>query len=178
MMLKKIAPFVLVIIAGVIAVVVYNSNHSTSPLEKTKEKEVHLHAGFQVYVDGKLQDFSDIKYMHIEPCSTDSHKEENEDEQIEKAHLHDNVGNVVHVHREASMWNDLFTNINYPISKDFVGYVNGERVDDILNQPITQYESVVFFEGNTDNVEKKLETRVTKEHIQTVEKQGESCGSS
>ena len=52
-------------------------------------EEVHYHAGFQVYKDDKLVDFSDFKYMHIEPCSTGDHEEQptQEEEQIEEAQI-------------------------------------------------------------------------------------------
>src|SRR4051812_30234652 len=74
-------------------------------------KELHYHAGFQVYENGKQKSFADIAYMHDKPCTGKKAEEEKEDEQIEKAHLHDLVGDVVHVHRENATWGDLFKNI-------------------------------------------------------------------
>ena len=100
-------------------------------------EEVHYHAGFLVYVDGVKQDFSDTKYMHVEACDEEGHEVE-EDEQLEKAHLHDGVGDVVHVHRNDATWKDLFTNIRYefPSAQEVAGYVNGVRVENILKEPI------------------------------------------
>lgn len=126
-----------------------------------------------MYVDDKLMDLSDLKYMHIEPCGDDDHEE---DEQIEKAHLHDGVGDVVHVHRINALWQDLFKNIDVSIPASVEAYRNGEKTTDLLNQPIQAYESVVFFIGNTTNIEKKLENRVERVHMEEVETSSENCG--
>lgn len=142
-----------------------------------KEKDVHYHAGFRVYVDGKLQDFSDIKYMHYEPCSEgDSHHDE--DDQIEKAHLHDKVGDVVHVHRDGAVWGDLFKNIGYKIDekKGLLAYVNGEKVDGVLSYPIKPYDSLVLLVGKHGDVKGYLKKAVVKRHIVEVEGMSESCG--
>lgn len=140
------------------------------------KKEVHYHAGFQVYVDDEIQDFSDLAYMQIEPCGDEEHKKESEEhEQIEKAHLHDGVDDVVHVHRENAVWGDLFTNINFPISDELKAYVNGATVENILNYPITSYDSVVMFQGEINELDEKLKDAVTREHIIEVEGKSETC---
>src|SRR3989344_6791336 len=100
--------------------------------QNQKEKEIHYHAGFQVYFDGKLQDFSGAKYMTVNPCGEEENGQENE--QLEKAHHHDGVGDVVHVETEGAKWLDLFKNIrfNSDSSNPVEGYVNGKRVGNIL----------------------------------------------
>src|SRR5579859_6797962 len=117
----------------------------------TQPKVVHFHAGFQVYVDGKLQDYSDQKYMSLLPCG----KAYNEPalEQAEKAHLHNQVGDVVHVHRIDATWGDLFTNmrISFDKAKPIVGYVNGKEVKDILQQPIHPFDRVIILIGSHEN---------------------------
>src|SRR5690242_18124426 len=74
------------------------------------EPKVHFHAGFVVFKDDKKLSFSDYKYMNVKPCMVDD-KDEEEDPQLEKAHLHDNVGDVVHSEQNGAKWKDLFTNI-------------------------------------------------------------------
>lgn len=167
-MKKLIAPLICIIllIAGVI---VYNIYFHQEPV-------VHYHAGFQVYVDDKLQDFSSYKYMQVRPCG-DNHDHAS-DEQMEKAHLHDGVGDVVHVHRRNPLWGDLFKNIKFSLDerKGVVSFVNGKEVDDILTYPIKPFDSVVIFVGISSDIEDKLNKRVTKEKIDTVGKRSESCG--
>jgi hypothetical protein len=142
---------------------------------RPKPKEVHYHAGFLVYVDGIQQDFSDSKYMKIEPCTVSGAKV-HEDEELEKAHLHDSVGDVVHVHRTGAVWGDLFKNIHYMFKsgEPIRGFIGGKEIPNILTYPIKAYDSVIFVIGSDSGVD--LTKVVTKAHIVEVENKGESCG--
>lgn len=141
--------------------------------------EIHYHAGFHLYNDGEMADFSDTEYMHVNPCYADEHRDESTKEEIqeEKAHLHDHIGDVAHVHQPGAVWRDLFYNIDYEIDKNVTGYINGEKVENILDRPIKEYDSVVFVAGDTGDLETKLQNTVTKDHIISVENKSESCGS-
>lgn len=136
------------------------------------EEKIHYHAGFQVYKDNTLVDFSDLQYMNLRPCGVSSEKE---DPQIEKAHLHDGVGDVVHVHRSDALWKDLFQNIKYDIS-GAEAWKDGQKQENFLTQSIQPNESIVFFLGSNDKKEEKVNNRVTLEKIKQVEQQSESCG--
>lgn len=139
------------------------------------EKKVHYHAGFVVFQNNKKINFSDNKYMNIMPCSTDD-SALTEDPQLEKAHLHDNVGDVIHVEQKDPKWKDLFTNIHYPIDyKTTTAYINGQKVNNFQSQTIHPYDSAVIFIGNNDK--KHLKEAVTKKHIIEKETTSESCGS-
>lgn len=140
-------------------------------------KEVHFHAGFKVFEHNQQMDFSDLKYMSVKPCGK-NHKEHPSPQEVqdEKAHLHDNVGDVLHSHREGAIWRDLFTNIKYPIDyAQTTGYINGEQADNWQNKQIKPYDSLVVFIGEND--EKYLQEAVTKAYIEKVEKKSENCGS-
>lgn len=167
--MKKIKFFVVVLSVVIIAVASYFYFH---PSETPHEEAVHFHAGFQVYIDDVKQDFSNFKYMNIRPCG-DAHEE---NDQLEKAHLHDGVGDVVHAHRNGGTWGDLFANITYTMPNDVVGYVNGQLVPEILQMPIIANSSVVFFVGKNSDLDKKIAERVTQEHIQKIELKSEDCG--
>ncbi len=168
-----IIPFI-VIIALVAGLLFWEK----SQIRKNKDSEVHYHAGFQVYIDDELQDFSDVKFMHIEPCSEEEHEEETEEhKQIELAHLHDGVGDVVHVHRNGATWGDLFRNINFSVSENVAAYVNGEPVENFLSYPIASYDSVIIIQGEINDLNKKLESAVTREHMIEAEAKSETCGS-
>ena len=141
-----------------------------------KQEEIHYHAGFQVYVNNELQDFSDLAYMQIEPCGEDEHEQVTEEhEQIERAHLHEGVGDVVHVHRDDAVWGDLFTNIGFPIESESRAFVNGNLVEGFLDRPIQPYESVVILSGENSEINEKLKNAVTREQIEETEAKSESC---
>jgi hypothetical protein len=143
---------------------------------KKNDAPIHYHAGFRVYVDGQLQDYTDPKYMNYTMCTTTKKKPTKEDEQIDKAHLHDGVGDVVHVEQSGSIWRDLFTNIKVqlPQDKPAVGYINGVQVADIMHSPITAYSTAIFIVGtNAGEHEKEI---VPIEHIKEVEAKSELCG--
>lgn len=113
--------------------------------------------------------------MHLAPCSEEDIEHE-EDEQEEKAHLHNNIGDVVHVHRLNARWKDLFTNLNYPLGTISAAFVNGQAVENVLDQPIGAYDSLVIFIGENNDIETKVSQAVTQEHITGVENTVESCG--
>lgn len=138
---------------------------------------VHLHAGFQVYVDGELQDFKDLKYMNFVPCGEHDEEKTPEEEQMEKAHLHDFIDDVVHVHREGATWGDLFKNMKYDINPQQV-YINGDLFEgDFMNHEINAYDSVLILQGEVSDIDQKLQNAVTKEHIIETEKKSEYCAS-
>ena len=161
---------------ALIAIFFYNGffGIENTSYSSQEEQEVHFHAGFIVYEDNQQLDFSDMKYMHIEPCTLDGHEEE-EDDQAEKAHLHDSIGDVVHVHRENAVWNDFFTNIEYQLKLPVTGYVDGTFYENILDEKITPFESVVILSGENTDIETKIHRAVSIDHIRKVEESTESC---
>ena len=139
------------------------------------QEKIHYHAGFVVFDNNKKVDFSDYKYMNVKPCTVDEKESGEEDEQLEKAHLHDNVGDVVHVEQTNAKWKDLFANIHFPIDySKTTAFVDGKVVPDFANQQIRPYQSMVIFIGNVDK--NHLKEAVTKKHIVEEEKKSESCG--
>lgn len=145
----------------------------------TEVEETHLHAGFQVYINNELQDYSGFEYMKISPCFGGEHQTDltPEEEQLEKAHLHDNIGDVVHVHRKGATWGDLFQNANINIEENITAYVNDQQVESIFNMEIEPYDSVVIFQGENDDLEEKLTGRVSRDRIVEAENMSENCGS-
>lgn len=129
----------------------------------TDAEDVHFHAGFVVYIDDVKQDYSDYKYMNFVPCSEHSQKKTAKQEQIEKAHLHDGVGDVVHVHRDGAVWGDLFKNIGVTLPSDLP----------VLSEPIEPNSSIVITVG--ESVDKP--EKVSLDHIKEVEAKSELCGS-
>lgn len=154
----------------------FKRNNKTS---KVVEDEYHIHAGFVVFNSDNKEDFSLVKYMHLKPCTLDGEGKEiltSEEEQLEKAHLHDRIGDVVHVHRKGSKWRDLFINLNYPTEQPIKGYIDGKNIDNILDQEISAYESTLFIVGNNKvDPSEILNQAVTQDYIKQIESNGESC---
>ena len=146
-----------------------------TPPTDLQSDEVHIHAGFQVYNNNALMDFSDFKYMHQQPCSEEEDHDQ-KDEQIEKAHLHSGIGNIDHVHLSGSLWKDLFQNINVQIDPSASAFINTTPVPDFLNTPINNYDSLVIFQGENDQIDIKISNAVTKDQIIQAESSIESCG--
>lgn len=136
----------------------------------------HVHAGFLVFVDGKKQDFSGVRYMSLEPCDEDDSHLTRQEIQHEKAHLHDNIGFVAHSHLAGATWGDLFKNIKYKFdsSKTITAYVNGETVGDIFSYPLNAYDSVVIFVGAVDK--KLLSQVISNKQIEKIEQTSADCG--
>ncbi len=145
----------------------------------TTPQKTHYHAGFVLFINDKKIDFSNAKYMSVSPCILHGNDEDEATPsqiQHDKAHLHDYVGDVVHIERTGAKWSDLFQNINYPIDySKATAYVNGQQLPDFQNQPILSDESIVIFLGKND-IQKDLKQAVTKQHIEQEAKKSEDCG--
>lgn len=167
-----------IILSGVALTGVVILNYAFKPAtHESEEHGVHYHAGFRVYRDDQLQDYSGYQYMNYTPCSEHDKKKSAAAEQIEKAHLHDGVGDVVHVHREGAVWGDLFKNIKaeLPDNETVVGYIDGQRVEEIKTEPIEPYTTAVILIGMSEA--SRSGERVAKDHIEEVERKSELCGS-
>ena len=153
------------------------------PVKAPEGDPVHFHAGFQIYVDDVLQDFSTMEYMELAPCDVGPGKEEAEED--ETLDLHNGVGDVVHVHHAGMTWNDLlmylqehqqFAPENLSV-KGVIGYVNGEEDMNIRDRPINAYDSAVIIIGYAlGDIKEKIATSVKLPQIQEAEVQKENCG--
>jgi hypothetical protein len=115
------------------------------------EIPLHYHANFAVYINNRQVNFSDPSYMHLAPCLADTSVISFN--KLDNVHLHDLVGNVVHVHQGGVVWNDLFKSIKYDLFKDVASnnnppvsyYLNGKKVDkSILSRPINKEDKLLI----------------------------------
>lgn len=138
--------------------------------------KAHYHAGFIVFQNNKKLNFSDSKYMFIEPCALNQKSSDSTAViQIKKAHLHDNVGDLVHIEHVGAKWQDLFININFPINySSVVGYINGKKIFNFQTQSIHPYDSLVVLIGKNDS--KFLKQAVTKDYMIKMAKKSTTCG--
>lgn len=149
----------------------------TTFVPTTVHEEIHLHAAFHLYRDGERVDLAMAQYMHDQPCSLDEHRElSTEEKQLEKAHLHDLVGDVVHVHRANATWGDLFQNLDIEFDGSVIGYTADGEIADVFNQPIKPLARVIISAGELTNIAEKLAAVPDQSKIREVEAQSESCG--
>lgn len=164
--MKKLILCIIIVTAAVFIV-----RNSFIPEEKT-----HKHAGFVIFKNNVKLDFSDSIYMYISPCEVDdTHEDTPQQAQLEKAHLHDNVGDVIHIERSGALWKDLFTNIRFPINESTsTGYINGNNVENFQTKLIEQDDSLVVFIGEND-MGKNLLLAPTREYIEEMAKKSTTC---
>ena len=137
---------------------------------------VHYHAGFVVFENNKKLDFSDSKYMYIEPCTSgDKTNDTPAQVQIEKAHLHDNIGDLIHIEQAGAIWQNLFTNMGFVMNySSTTGFINGKTTTEWQLQPIKPFDSLVVFIGNEDP--KLLQQAVTKDYMMAQANKSTTCG--
>src|ERR1039458_1536092 len=76
-----------------------------------KPESVHYHANFALYINGQREQFKGAQYYtETEMCSANAAMTP-----VGRAHMHDNVNNVVHVEDHAVTWGQFFTNIGWTL---------------------------------------------------------------
>jgi len=152
-------------------------------------KDVHYHANFAVYVDGKQEQFSNpLLYEEISECSIST-----EEKPGERAHLHENIKDVVHVEDSAVTWGNFFQNINWNVSDKYldtsdvllvntdtkkVTYIlNGEEVSNITNKVIGDKDRLLVSYGSStkDEITKQFSTVASSAEKYNVTKDPASC---
>ncbi len=110
---KKLIIYVLA--ALIIAALLFGL--ASDPL-KPKHEEIHRHFDFRLYLDGQAVDLSQDQYQSIEGHELN-----------EAVHLHDNDGEVVHVHAEGVTLDEFLDSIGVqlPVTGDTKVFVNGKE---------------------------------------------------
>lgn len=87
-----------------------------------KPVQVHYHANFAVFINGHREEFTGSQYyQEIAVCSTTN----GITTPLERAHMHDNVNSVIHVHDHAVTWGQFFENLGWYIGPDFIETADG-----------------------------------------------------
>jgi hypothetical protein len=97
-----------------------------------KPVQVHYHANFAVYINGQREEFKGPQYyQEVAVCSStnDIHLPQ------QRAHMHDNINSLVHVHDHGVTWGQFFENLGWYVGPDFIETDSGKRyVDDGNNK--------------------------------------------
>jgi len=119
-----------------------------------KNNDVHYHANFGLFVDGKRDMFSNFSfYEEIAACSTGG-----EDNPKHNIHMHDNKFDVVHVHAHGATWGGFFTNLGYTLGNKvlvtqdgtFVDGQDGKKLQFILNgEPVQTVQGRLIKSADT-----------------------------
>jgi hypothetical protein len=81
-----------------------------------KVDKVHYHANFGIYINGQKEAFKNpLYYSEVEMCTLN-----NAMTPTARAHMHDNVDNVVHVEDRVVTWGQFFTNLGWYMGPDFI----------------------------------------------------------
>jgi hypothetical protein len=93
----------------------------------------HYHANFAVYLNGQRDQFKSPKfYEEVAACTA-----KGPIQPAQRAHMHDNINSVVHVHDDGVTWQQFFNNINWTLGPDFIqtddGTMYTENGDNKLN---------------------------------------------
>ena len=95
----------------------------------TQTQAYHIHANFKVYVGGKVFDFTPEKYMSLNGKDLD-----------ENIHLHDNKGDLIHIHKQGISLGEFFTSLKMKLS-------SGSFIDDANNS----YKVKMYINGKENS---------------------------
>jgi hypothetical protein len=128
-----------------------------------KDDSIHYHANFALYINGKRDELKSFTfYEEVAACDASA-----ADNPKVRVHLHDNNGQLVHVHGGGVTWGHLFQNLGYTLSNDLVGtdsgvyitgddgnklsfVLNGESTNVIANELIESEDVLLINYGKDD----------------------------
>ncbi len=121
----------------------------------------HYHANFALYIDGERYDFSWDEYMEdVEGCGlSDTMYPE------DRAHLHENNPDTIHVHARGVSWGHFFANNGFTFGQNFISlpsweirentdinamhfFLNGKEVQNPFNRLIKSEDRLLITYGD------------------------------
>lgn len=104
---------------------------------------IHYHANFALYINNQREEFKGKEnYSAIEVCTLN-----NTVLPSERAHMHSNVNDVVHVEDHAVTWGQFFTNLGWTIGPNFIASPSGIIY---RNNGKTQLHTIINNQDYTD----------------------------
>lgn len=139
-------------------------------------EDIHIHADFVVNINGKAFDFSDEKYQSDEPSEDEDH--DHEEHALDPyTHLHNGIGNVIHVHKKGVTLGYFFKTLSMELaetcftddennkycadeSSSLKFFVNGSRKQNPASYEIQDLDQILISYGSlTDSsVSKQIES--------------------
>jgi hypothetical protein len=126
--------------------------------EHGSKEKLHIHAGFMVYINDKLVDFSVIMYQL----------------RNKSVHVEDRMGEVIHVHKEGITIGDFFESLGVEFNNTYIAipvegtycnedyrklsfYVNGVENNEFENYEIQDSDKILISYGE-GGIKKQLES--------------------
>ena len=157
-----------------------------------KPDVVHYHANFAVYVNGVQEQFKGAQYY--EETAAKACTVEKVDDPAERAHMHDDVNNVVHVEDHLVTWGSFFQNLNWGIGDDYLKtangiftpndqnkltfILNGKKVESIANVIINDQDKLLVSFGSGDDTQKQYDSIQNNARKYDLEQDPASCSGS
>jgi hypothetical protein len=126
---------------------------------------VHYHANFAIYVNGVREPFKGFGYY--EETAAKACMLTPVDTPKERAHMHDNVSDVVHVEDHLVTWGNLMQNLGWGLGNDYLRtkdtmlvnndtsklsfILNGQPVESISDQIIQDKDRLLISYGTADS---------------------------
>ncbi len=138
--------------------------------------EVHYHANFAVFIDGEREKFDNFTfYEEVASCGGDAINDPKT-----RAHMHDDINHIVHVHDNAATWGHFFANLGYATgdtllktvndtyiendSTEIRYFLNGEEIDTIANRTIRSEDALLISVGDATGTDLQSEyDEITKD---------------
>lgn len=124
-----------------------------------RSPETHYHANFAVYINDEREDFSEFTYFEEVAACTSAYA----DNPKGRVHMHDQVGDVIHVHDKRVTYGAFFENIGWGVGDDYIAtlgslyqtdadnevtyILNGETVDAIATRLIGNEDHLLVSYG-------------------------------
>lgn len=130
-----------------------------------KPEKVHYHANFVVYINGQQEKFQGMRYYEETEAMKCSLEEI--ESPLERAHMHDNVYDVVHVEDHLVTWGNFFQNLGWGVGSNYLKsadevyipstdkkltfILNGKQVDDPSNFIIGDQDKLLVSYGSLED---------------------------
>lgn len=141
----------IIFVLGFVGAGIYESSRSG------ENEELPINAGFRIYIDDVLQDYSNADFARQKPCN-------NENSPI---FITSEFSDVVFVESENQTWQDLFDALKINLA-DFprpVIYANRLNAPDLLTDEINNLDSAIFILGESQNLNKINDNYVQERRI-------------
>ncbi len=158
-----------------------------------KNPNLHYHANFAVYINGKQDTFEGPGYFEeVSACMDHGHSDVKG-----RAHMHDNLNHTIHVHDDDVTWGDFFANLGYSLGdnvisdgrnvyvnsqdgKHLIFLLNGQKVSSIANVVIKSEDVLLINYGDASaEAQKQNYDSIPKDaHRYNVAKDPAACSGS